>query len=152
MDFSAWFNAYKPAAMARSHAFLAASMWTVVGTVLTLVGVRWVISSSLPHAWLFVLVAVVAGVLKSRFVLERSAGRAMERIRGRGDGRCVGGFFSFRTWLFVVAMACLGRILRGGLLPPYLVGLLYIAVGIALVLACRKLWAGWYRLGAEALS
>ena len=119
---------------------------------MTLVGVRWVISSSLPHAWLFVLVAVVAGVLKSRFVLERSAGRAMERIRGRGDGRCVGGFFSFRAWVFVVAMACLGRILRGGLLPRYVVGLLYIAVGIALVLACRKLWAGWYRLGADGLS
>jgi len=142
MNFSAWFNAYKPAASARSHAFLAASMWTVVGTVLTLVGVRWVISSSLPHAWLLMLVAAAAGALKSRFVLERSANRTMERIRGRGDGRCVGGFFSFRTWLFVVAMACLGRILRGGLLPRYIVGRLYFAVGIALAHACRKLWTG----------
>lgn len=152
MDFSVWFNTHKPAASARVHAFLAASMWTVVGTVLTIVGVRWVIGSSLPHAWLFVLVAAAAGILKSRFVLDRSANRAMERIQGRGDGRCVGGFFSFRAWLFVVAMACLGRILRGGLLPRYLVGLLYVLVGSALVLACRKLWAGWYRLGADALS
>lgn len=152
MDFKAWINAYKPAASARSLAFLAASMWTVVGTVLAFVGVRWVISSNLPDAWLFVLLAAIAGVLKSRFVLERSADRTVERIRGRGNGRCVGGFLSLKAWAFVVAMAFLGRILRGGVLPRYIVGLLYVAVGSALVLASRRLWVGWYRMGPATKS
>ena len=152
MHCSAWFDAHKPAASARSHAFLAASMWTVVGAGLAFVGVRWVISSRLPHAWLMMFVAAAAGALKARFVLARSAQRAMERIAVRGDGHCVGGFFSYKAWIFVVAMACLGKFLRGGLLPRYIVGLLYIAVGTGLLLACRKLWSGWYRLDDGRLS
>ena len=125
-------------------------MWTVVGAALALFGVRWVLSSSLPFASLLLAVAVGAGALKAIYALERSARRAVDRISDRGDDRCIGGFFSLKAWLCVVGMASLGWFLRHGLLPLPIVGLLYVAVGTALLLACRRLWSAWYRFDATA--
>ena len=103
---------YKPAASAQLHLLLAALMWTVVGALLLLFGLRWTWAG---HSWytsLLLALAIVAGLLKARFVLRRTAGRAIERIRTRGDGRCLGGFLSWQSWLFVLLMMGAGRLLR----------------------------------------
>lgn len=57
----------------------------------------------------------MVGVVKSGFVLDRAARGEIARIRARGDGRCVGGFLSLRTWGFVLLMMVGGRVLRGTL-------------------------------------
>ena len=138
-------EAYKPAASARTHLLLAAAMWTVVGTLLLSFGVRWTLAGQIPLDWLLLATTVAAGWLKARFVLRRPARRMIERIRTRGDGRCVGGFLSIRSWAFVALMAGAGRLLRGELLPRTIVGLVYVAVGTALLLASHELWRAWYR-------
>jgi hypothetical protein len=137
-------EAYKPAASARTHLLLAAAMWTVVGAVLVLLGVKWTLNGKMPLRWLLLAAAVVAGGLKARFVLRRAADRMIERIETRGDGRCIGGFLSIRSWAFVALMAGAGRLLRGELLPRAVVGLIYVAVGTALLLAGRRLWHAWH--------
>lgn len=139
-----WVNQYKPAASARTRVLAAALMWTIVGGALAYFGVRWVLAGSMPLTAVLLAAAVGVGALKALYALERSARRAVDRIQKRGDDRCIGGFFSPKAWLFVVAMATLGRFLRGGLLPRPVVGLLYVAVGTALLLACRRLWSAWY--------
>jgi hypothetical protein len=133
----------KPAAPASVHLMLAALMWSVVGSAMIVFGTRWVWLG--PHPWLRWVLAVAAalGVLKSRLVLDRAAGRIAARITARGDGRCIGGVLSPRTWLLVVVMAAGGRWLRSGHLARPLVGLLYVAVGTALLLSCRVLWRAW---------
>ena len=143
-------EAYKPAASARTHLLLAAAMWTAVGAVLVLFGVRWALNGQIPLPWLLLAVAVVAGGLKARFVLRHAAERMIERIRTRGDGRCLGGFLSIRSWAFVALMAGAGRLLRGELLPRAVVGLIYVAVGTGLVLAGHRLWSAWYQHSGEA--
>jgi hypothetical protein len=140
-----WMRSLKPAAPARVHVLLAALMWTVVGGTLFLFGVRWTLMGSWHHVHVLIAVAIAVGLLKSRFLLDRAARRAVERIRQRGDGRCLGGFLSLRSWGFVVIMMICGRILRGGLLPRPLVGLLYAAVGTALLLSARSFWWAWKR-------
>lgn len=142
-----WHHRYKPAASAATRTLLAAVMWTLVGAALLFFGARWVIGSGMT---ILLAPAVLLGVLKTRLVLDPSAERAVERIRRAGDQRCAGGFFSWKTWLFIVAMSGAGRVLRDGLLPLPIVGLLYVAVGVALLLACRKLWRGWYVLRTAA--
>ena len=140
---------YKPAASAQMHLLLAAALWTIVGALLLSFGVRWAWAG---HAWYtspLLVVAVVAGLLKARFVLRRTASRAIERIRARGDGRCVGGFLSWQSWLFVLLMMGTGRLLRGGLLPRTVTGLVYAAVGTALLVAAWQLWDAWYRPNAD---
>jgi hypothetical protein len=86
--------------------------------------------------------AVAVGAVKSRLVLDRAARSVVDRIRARGDGRCLGGFLSLRTWGLVILMMVAGRLLRGTLAHG-IVGPLYIAVGTALCLSSRISWHAW---------
>ena len=135
---------YKPAASARTHLLLAALLWTVVGGMLLILGVRWSILAAIPYVWLLLALAITAGVFKALFILEHTARRTINRIRERGDGRCIGGFLSIRTWLFVLLMMLAGYFLRHSALPRAIVGLIYTAVGTALLVAARRLWGAWY--------
>lgn len=143
-----WADRNKPRASAATRVLLAALMWSMAGTLLAFFGVRWVIRSGV--SGLLIVPAMVVGVLKAKLVLERSAVRAVARIREQGSGRCAGGFFSWKGWLFVILMAGLGRILRGGVVPVSVVGLVYVAVGSALLVASVRLWQGWVALRGTA--
>lgn len=138
-----WWETYKPAAPAQVHLLLAALTWTVVGGFLCTLGVSWVVVDPIPRWPWWLGLAIVGGVLKARFILSRAARRIVTRIRERGDGRCVGGFFALRTWLLVGVMIVSGRIVRQTVLPSHGVGLLYTLVGVALVLAAVQLWSAW---------
>jgi len=138
-----WVEKSKPAAAARVHLMLAWLMWAVVGTVLVAFGSRWLWQSPTPAKPLLTGLALAIGVFKARFVLDRVAMKIVNRIRERGDGRCLGGFLSVRSWTFVVAMAGGGRILRGSNVARGLLGVLYIAVGTALLLSSRVAWRAW---------
>lgn len=129
-----------PTAPARVHLVLAALLWTVVGVVLAVVGGRWAVHAA-PRglAW-WMAAAVLVGLVKARLVLVRVAARIAARIRARGDGRCVGGFLSARSWALVAVMAGGGRLLRASPVPTVVVGLLYLAVGVALASASLALW------------
>jgi hypothetical protein len=136
-------HTYKPAAPARVHLLLAALLWTTVGSVLLIAGARWALGTGIRYMPLVLVVAAAAGAAKAEFVLARTARRSIDRIRARGDGRCIGGFLSWRTWGFVVLMMGLGYTLRHGLLPHSVVGVIYVWVGTALLLASRRFWAAW---------
>jgi len=138
-----WVEKYKPAAAVRAHLLLAGLMWTVVGAALVGVGGRWLWHLPTPTApWLAAL-AVVIGAFKARFVLDRAARTIADRIRERGDGRCLGGFLSVRSWALVAVMVAGGRLLRGSHVGRGLLGVLYVAVGTALLLSSRVAWRAW---------
>jgi len=134
---------WKPAAPAKTHLLLAGLLWTCVGAGLTFAGVGW--SARAGFAWGPVLVAAggVAGVAKARFVLDRTALSSAARIRLRGDGKCLGGFLSWQSWMLVLAMIAGGIALRRSGLPRPLLGFLYTAVGTALLWSSRVYWAEW---------
>jgi hypothetical protein len=138
-----WAESHKPAAAAHVHLLLAGLMWTVVGATLAGFGARWL--WQLPGRtapWLVIAVAI--GVIKARFVLDRAARNIVERICRRGDGRCVGGFMSVRSWALVVVMMVAGRLLRGSDVARALLGVLYLAVGTGLLLSSRIAWRAWH--------
>ena len=140
---SGWIQALKPAASRRTHLLLAAALWSAVGVGLLFFGVRWTLAAP---AWLpgpLLVLAVGSGCLKSRFVLRKTAARIVDRIRARGDDRCIGGFLSPATWLLVLAMMAAGRLIRNGPIPQIVVGFLYTAVGTGLVLASLFIWRAW---------
>jgi len=117
-------------------------MWFAVGSALVGFGARWLWSAAPVVAPWVAAGAVVAGSVKSRVVLDRAARRVVDRIRSRGDGRCLGGFLSLRTWGLVILMIAAGRLLRGSLAHG-IVGPLYVAVGTALCLSSRITWCAW---------
>jgi len=139
-----WIEMHKPAASAHVHLLLAGLMWAVVGAALAGFGGRWLWQSSAAHAWWLAGSAAVVGAVKAHFVLDRAGRRIVDRIRARGDGRCLGGFLSARSWALVIAMAGAGRLLRGSEIGRGLLGFLYVAVGVGLMLSSRVAWRAWH--------
>jgi len=140
-----WVDRLKPAAPARRHLLLAAAMWSAVGTGLAVVGTVWTLRAPHPMSPWLLPIAAVLGWLKARLILDRAGRRIVDRIEVRGDGRCLGGFLSLRSWALVAAMIVGGRLLRAGGVDLHLVGLLYVLVGTGLLVASRIPWRAWYR-------
>jgi hypothetical protein len=135
---------WKPRASFRLQLLLAASLWSVVGTLLLFFGSRWILGDhGTGGRVLLILGAVSLGLMKGRFILDGTARRLTTRILERGDDRCLGGFLSWRSWLLVVVMSGSGRILRSVLLSPVIVGVLYAAIGAWLLFSSRIAWRRW---------
>ena len=140
---TSWLETYKPSASSRVQLWLAAAMWSFVGTGLFSVGGYWLLTPAEVKGWIIMLVAVVLGTGKSLLVLDRTANRNVDRIKLRGEGRCVGGFLSPQIWVLVLGMMLLGRLLRTIGLPRPLLGLIYAAVGTGLLFSSRIIWRAW---------
>ena len=138
-----WVESHKPAAPVHAHLLLAGFMWAFVGAALAGFGGLWLLQSPTSGAPWIAAAAVFVGALKSRFVLDGAARKIVGRIQERGDGRCLGGFLSARSWALVVIMAGAGRLLRGSHVARGLLGVLYIAVGTGLLLSSRVAWRAW---------
>ncbi|MDM7917124.1 MAG: hypothetical protein ACE15D_10055 [Candidatus Eisenbacteria bacterium] len=132
-----------PAASRGTHLLAAAVLWTVVGAGLSAAGIAWMIGSRSPLAVPQLAGALAAGLLKARFVLKRAGAKTVTRIERRGDGRCLGGFLSWRSWLLVLSMIALGRLLRASPLPSLWRGAIYLAIGVALSAASLPIWSAW---------
>jgi hypothetical protein len=148
---------FTPRLGARVQLYAAALVW-LVGTSFLLVRGVLFIEAPAPGMhfayWILpavALVAVVLGVVKARFILIRYAAKAVHRIEARGHA-CFFGFFSVKSWIFVLVMMGAGTLLRSSPLVHYWGGrvalsVLYIAVGTALAIADRIFWLGAVRYG-----
>ncbi len=128
---------YKPGASLRTHHFVAASIWSLVGVFLMARGSLFLHTAS--RLWLF-LPAVAVGTCKSLFMLDKAARKNLARLSGKEEGDCLGGVYSAKMWSLVVVMMVLGILLRRSGLPGEIVGTLYVAVGWALFFSSRLLW------------
>mgnify|MGYP000156938456 CR=1 FL=1 len=132
----------KPGVSRTAHLFAASFFWTVAGSILMIRGWFWIGSGK--ARWL-VLLALAAGSVKSRFVLDKTAGKILRRISGMEDGTCIGAVFSWKTWLLVGLMMAAGISLRIFFHPGMVIGTLYMAIGWALFLSSRNAWLMWFR-------
>lgn len=140
MDLKKTLLRYKPGVSVRTHLFLAALIWSVVGFFLLTNG--FVLVSLKNHLW-YGLVGMVLGSVKSFFILDRVARKNLIRIKEFEDRACIGSVYSWKTWVLVAAMIGLGRFLRTTVLPGEVVGFIYTAVGWALMLSSRVMWIAW---------
>jgi hypothetical protein len=134
-----------PVASRRTHLLAASLMWTLAGLGLCAAGAVWMAWSRSRWLALVAAFAIAVGILKGRFILERTAGRIIRRIEERGDGWCLGGFLSWKGWCLVAGMMVLGRLLRMSPLPLLPRGAIYLAIGVALLSASRRVWGAFRR-------
>ncbi len=136
------FSRFTPRVGVRVQLFAAAIVWMVGGSILMVRGFSYV-SDRYWHAW--ILGAVLAiGVIKSRYLLDRVATKAVARIHERGKA-CFFGFFSVKSWAFVGLMMGGGIIIRNAIVHPGVIGAgilgaLYLGIGTALLIADRVFW------------
>jgi len=137
---TAWAERWKPAAGVRAHLVAAAGLWTVVGLGLAAAGLVWCFGPPLPWSVVLAAAGLAAGLVKGRYVIRRMAEKNAARIIARGDGHCLGGFLSVKTWLLVAAMMASGMVLRRSAVPRPVLGVVYTAVGTALLAGSVVLW------------
>ncbi len=133
----------KPRASARTQLLLAGAVWYVGAVILGVRGLGWLGAADL--TFVLIAIAVALGATKARYILRPVASHAIERIQARGRDECAGGFLSWQSWLLVVAMVAVGYILRLTAIPRPILGVLYVAVAVALILAGRRYWAEAFR-------
>jgi len=160
-----WYDKFTPRASVRVQMFSAAIMWMVGLGFLLGFGISFIvklIGMAHPAIWtlaVIVIVAIVIGSLKARYILIRYADKAVARIQTRGHA-CYFGFFGWASWGFIAVMMGTGIVLRqltplpkspGGLI---FLAILYIAVGTGLAIADRIFWISALRSQPvpEALS
>jgi len=135
---------FKPAAKTKTLLLLSASLWTVIGCMLISKGCYRLFP--LPeYKTLIVLSACIAAALKSRYMLDRAAIKAIKRIHTFEGGTCLGAVYSVKTWLLVLCMIGMGGILRNSSLPMALLSFIYLTIGLALAGSSRHGWKAWLK-------
>lgn len=133
---------FKPGVTRHTHLFMSAFLWTAIGMLLLIKGALRVESLSLLQAFV-VAMALLAGSLKSYFILDKSARRGINRILNFNDNTCLGAVYSGKSWILVLCMMGVGVILRNSSLSVNLLCFLYITIGWALLLSSRLAWRVW---------
>ncbi len=131
---------WKPKASVRTRLLAAALLWTAVGAALGAAGFFWCSGAAPPWPTLLMISAGGLGLAKGRWFIAPVARRNIRRLVQSGDDRCLGGFLSWKSWLFVVFMMALGAGLRRSALPRPVLGVLYGAIGVALLTGSLPFW------------
>ena len=135
------FDKLKPSASRNSRLAFAGIFWLLAGIGLTVVGFIWMV---LGFHWISILLlafSVLVGIVKSKYILDNAARIVVNRIMTCGDDRCIGGAFSWKSWLVIIGMMFLGYALRhSGIMYRY-IGILYSAIGIGLLWSDRIIFS-----------
>jgi hypothetical protein len=137
---------FKPGVPRKIHLLLAASLWSIIGIFLMMRGMSWLTTTE--RLWL-TIPAIIAGSLKSLFILDNSARKGVHRILELADGTCLGAVYSIKTWLLVLIMIGSGIVLRHSSLPKELLGAAYMTIGWALFFSSRHAWQAWHSLSNQ---
>jgi len=121
------------------HLRLAFVLWAIVGSALFSVGLIWVLRSDVTPTslWLSLAVALILGGVKGGIVLPKIARKNSARIHLLPMQSPLYCTFSVKSWGLVLLMILIGRGLRAAGLPLFFAGLIYVAVGFALLLGSR---------------
>ena len=122
-----------------THLRLAFGLWAVVGLGLLTAGLLWISGSdaTTTSVWIGLAVALLLGGVKGGIVLPKIARKNIARIHLLPTQSPVYCTFSVKSWVLVLLMILIGRGLRAAGLPLFFVGVLYVAVGLALLLGSR---------------
>ena len=136
-------NRFTPRAYPQTRLLTAALVWSAVGLFLSMKGVYLLREGSWNMLLAVVAGGMVLGMLKSRFILDRAAGRIILHIGARPARACLGGLFSLRNWVLIAVMIVFGRTLGALPVDPAIKTGLYVMVGTALASSSRLMWRAW---------
>jgi hypothetical protein len=142
----------------RQHLWIAATIWTLVGAGLFTMGlVFWFHLPYLgfldtQHLGVGAL-ALGVGLLKGKIVLDRTANRVIDRVailQEPNPFKSIFQMFGAKTIGLILAMMGIGVGLRIAGVSFEIRGLIYIAVGAALMWSCRCYWLASAQVAKES--
>ncbi|MEB3293167.1 MAG: hypothetical protein VKJ24_08395 [Synechococcales bacterium] len=138
----------------QQHLWIAALIWTLVGAgLLTMGSMFWFhlpYLGDLDSRHLgFGAIALTVGLLKGKFVLDKTAGRVIDRtatLQEANPLKSVFQMFGAKTIGLILSMIGLGVLLRLAGVSYELRGLVYLAVGTGLLWSCRRYWVSSFQM------
>lgn len=129
----------------RQHLAHAAIIWSIGGTILAVRGTSWILTDDWlhPHLLWTLAVSLTIGLLKGGLVMTRSARRVSARIDRLGERSPAWRLFSRWTYLLIVVMIGAGFLIRWAGRHWHamgLIGVVYLAVGVALLAGSLYYW------------
>lgn len=139
----------KPGAPTRGLFFAGALAWGGAGVLLWFRGLQVVEEMDERHT-LMLSLAIVIGIVFFRVVLLRVSRRHIHRVATTTRERpCVFSFLDWRGYGLMGVMITGGVLLRvSGVVPPPFLGVMYVAMGTALLLAAGRFLAAGLRFAA----
>ena len=128
----------KPAADKSVLFFLAGLVWFCAGGTLLGLAYSWLADVRRPLSFMYFGVGAAAALLIHRFGLQRIAAKNINRILHKADRQCVFSFFSWRSYMLIVVMITIGKLLRHSAFPKPYLSILYTGIGLALMLSSFK--------------
>ncbi len=120
----------------RKLAFL---LWVTGGLLLTIRGVARIVESASSHQLgtlsLFLLCAVIIGILKGKYVLAKTARRNLARLRGMSAPQRPLQVYGARSWTIIALTASLSLMLTWLGTPLLWRGSIQLAVGLSLLIS-----------------
>ena len=119
------------------------SIWFIVGIALSIVGTKWLLLTGLgPKFFGLLFLSVLIGGLKGKKVLKKIAKRyydGAEKIKFNDNDIFLGWvkILGVRGFILIASMMILGSILRHSTIDRPILGVIYLAVGIALLYASK---------------
>lgn len=118
-------------------------IWLLVGTILGIVGIRWLLTISFgPKVIILFIICVALGLLKGRYVLQKVAAKYCKRssnIHFHSTDLVIGWIkiLGIKGFILISLMILIGIILRHSSIDRPILGIIYLSVGIALVYASK---------------
>lgn len=140
---NAFVDRFTPRVSPRTQLLAAGCVWSFMGALLCLKGLYAVRSSSLVTAFCVCAIGMILGITKSRLIFDRAATAIIRRIRQKPAPTCLGGIFSVRNWMLIVAMMLFGKAIAWLPLAMEWKGLVSMLVGSGLAYSSRMMWAAW---------
>ncbi len=113
---------------------IAGTMWWSVGTMLTVMALKWLWGYS-GNVLLFAVPGFVAALVIHHFGFLRLADRNLERISQLPARPCLFSFITWKSYLLVVIMITMGNLLRNSPIPKEYLSIIYLGIGLALFLS-----------------
>ena len=141
-----------PNASRRTRLLLAALVWSGAGLGLLTAGARWVCSAGPQWVAGSLALAAAVGWAKGRFVLAPRAEANARRIAAGPESAAVSTVFPLASWGLVAVMMAAGALLRRSALPRLWLGVVYAAIGVALLAGSAPGWRRWRATAAPPRS
>ena len=123
-------------------------IWSLVGIGLSIAGINWLLSMSFSQKMIIFLSAgVIIGILKGKFILKKVALKYYKRsevIQFNKSDMFFGWakMLGIRGFILIGLMMAMGSYLRHSNIDRPILGIIYLAVGIALVYASKIFYEG----------
>ena len=130
----------------QTHLKIATVLWGIVGFGLLMAGLIFLFGnrtmSILPGEpsgigvteGISFVIALMLGLIKGQFVIKKVGRKNRARIESLPEPSGFHMTFSAKSWILVLGMILLGRLIRFAGAPAFIVGAIYVAVGVALLI------------------